>query len=959
MYIRNYSFQLIFILFLLFSFCNAQPGSIDFGFGHVSSMPFADSTRFFNNTNDFVLDPNGNIIVVGDLSAYNSHSCERIAKITYNGILDTTFAIGASFNDEISKIIIQSNGQYVVCGKFTSCFSKPMNGIARLNSDGSLDTTFQTIGSGFNNPEFKTLIRDQNGRYILGGNFIDYNGIAVNNIIRFTPAGLMDTTFHTGYGIQGTVYSIREETSGNYIVAGSITGYDTSIIGNYLNNIIRLYPDGIRDTIFPVGTGFNSMVTNVEILPGGKILCAGWFIDYSGESISNLCRLNSDATLDTTFHQQLPGFSKVDSTPTGLFNMSVLPNGKIIVIGNFDHYGNDSLSGIALFNQDGTNDTTFNSRKGFLVSNPDLPAAKVLTEQSGSFLVMTKNNADYANYKRNKFVRLNSTGIINDNYFNINTGFFGSAPTRIAGQSDGKLIITGSISDYDGYYSNGIVRLNSNGTPDTSFYIGDGITMLPGKIPNDVIVQPDGKIIIVGGFNVFNNHTVNGIVRLLPSGRIDPAFQTGSGFSALLSMNVNCIALQNDGKIIVAGYFDNYNGNTVNNILRLDSTGNIDPSFNIGTGPDGIISAISVQPNGKIIVGGNFQNFNSISHSQIVRLNNDGTIDNSFSGSVSGTINRIILSGAQIIACGQIYGCGSSIAHHIVKMNSDGSVDSVFTNNVKIDGINPFVYDIALLPSNRLVAVGDFINSDTTILPSIVYLKADGTIDYALQVGAFYGVPLALYVQPDHKIVAAGGFSLYIPGGNANGIIRLNATPNNCSSYYTIYPDTVPHHYLAINLSTGSSPLSYSWDWGDGSANDTSAYPVHSYAGAGFYSICLTITDANSCSDTYCNSYNLLRATNPIIFISVVPALTNSMQNINEDLSCQFFPNPFHDELNFELINNESTELTLFDISSRKLISQTFINSFSINTELFAKGIYIFELRSKDGDVRKGKVIKH
>ena len=93
--------------------------------------------------------------------------------------------------------------------------------------------------------------------------------------------------------------------------------------------------------------------------------------------------------------------------------------------------------------------------------------------------------------------------------------------------------------------------------------------------------------------------------------------------------------------------------------------------------------------------------------------------------------------------------------------------------------------------------------------------------------------------------------------------------------FFDLYPDTLPHEYLAVNMASGVSPINYSWNWGDGSPADTGAFPTHLYSNAGFYNICLTITDGSGCTNTHCTSYYLMRqsASNTIISISVVSSV--------------------------------------------------------------------------------------
>ncbi len=118
-----------------------------------------------------------------------------------------------------------------------------------------------------------------------------------------------------------------------------------------------------------------------------------------------------------------------------------------------------------------------------------------------------------------------------------------------------------------------------------------------------------------------------------------------------------------------------------------------------------------------------------------------------------------------------------------------------------------------------------------------------------------------------------------------------------CNAYFTVYPDTiVPHLWYAINHGWSVNPISYSWNWGDGTPNDTGAYPSHTYNSPGYYNICLTITDSGGCTNTYCDSSNYLyRSTsnNSIVTINVSSQIPTGLSTKNSFVNSFIIsPNP-------------------------------------------------------------------
>lgn len=136
----------------------------------------------------------------------------------------------------------------------------------------------------------------------------------------------------------------------------------------------------------------------------------------------------------------------------------------------------------------------------------------------------------------------------------------------------------------------------------------------------------DRKIIVVGKFNIvsLSSNLVSHIMRLNPNGSRDTTFIQGTGFNSICY----AVALQSDGKILVGGAFTSYNGTASNYIIRLNDNGTVDNTFNAGVGFDATVRVIRIQTNGKILVGGNFTSYNGNTANYIVRLNADGTIDN-------------------------------------------------------------------------------------------------------------------------------------------------------------------------------------------------------------------------------------------------------------------------------------------------------------------------------------------
>jgi uncharacterized delta-60 repeat protein/uncharacterized repeat protein (TIGR01451 family) len=200
---------------------------------------------------------------------------------------------------------------------------------------------------------------------------------------------------------------------------------------------------------------------------------------------------------------------------------------------------------------------------------------------------------------------------------------------------------------------------------------------------DDIAIQNDGKMIVVGNFTTYNGYDYNRIVRIHPDGSIDTTFNVGSGFDAFVSE----VAIQSSGKIIVVGNFTQYNGMSSGCVVRLFPDGSIDNSFNVGTGTTGVIKSMDIDPNGNIFLGGSMSSFNLIPVTDIVKLDSEGNYDSSFDvvgdfGGGSSLIGIHFLSNNKLIAYGQFDDYDLSGLNCIVRLNSDGSLDTSFDTGI-------------------------------------------------------------------------------------------------------------------------------------------------------------------------------------------------------------------------------------------------------------------------------------
>lgn len=310
-----------------------------------------------------------------------------------------------------------------------------------------------------------------------------------------------------------------------------------------------------------------------------------------------------------------PGFEPSGASfDNSVRNLAVQTDGKVITGGYFGSYDGVARTGIARLNADGTLDTAF----GPVSSGFNGLVTCVALAPDGDILVGGTFTA-YDGTTRDRLARLNGDGTL-DTAFDPGSGFNGPV-FAVAVQSDGKVIVGGSFTTFASAHD-GIKRLNTDGTLDGTFGGSGGFN----GVVQALSLQADGKVIAGGTFTAYAGSSCIGVALLSDTGILDPGFSIGTGFNG----QVNCVAAIAGGKIIVGGFFTDFNGTTRNRIARINADGSIDASFDPGTGFDSPTYAVTALSSSHLLVGGSFTQFNGTQRSRIARLNNDGTLDTDF-----------------------------------------------------------------------------------------------------------------------------------------------------------------------------------------------------------------------------------------------------------------------------------------------------------------------------------------
>ena len=339
---------------------------------------------------------------------------------------------------------------------------------------------------------------------------------------------------------------------------------------------------------------------------------------------------------------------------------------RFYTIGAYDKYKGATLNCVSRFFLDGSPDEVFNTNSAnnheILAGNRTYSGGLFLIIQNDGKIIVAGYDSlmqKYGTYPYNiMFGRINQDGTLDTAYLAaIGTGL-GQAtyyPRSVAIQPDQKIIFTGDFWEFNGIWCPRVVRINPDGSHDAAFQAAMGTGF--NQSIYTILLLADGKMIMAGDHSTLNDIPIPRVFKLNADGSRDEVFNANVGTA--LNGTAYWGFIQPDGKIVLVGYFTLFNGTTVGNIVRLNPDGTFDAAFHAanGTGFNSGLFAVALQADGKILCGGNFTSFNGVPASRITRLNSDGSLDTAYNTALGAGFNAgvstiVVQSDGRIIAAG-------------------------------------------------------------------------------------------------------------------------------------------------------------------------------------------------------------------------------------------------------------------------------------------------------------------
>ncbi len=432
---------------------------------------------------------------------------------------------------------------------------------------------------------------------------------------------------------------------------------------------MRLNSDGSLDTSFNLGSGLNGSVSSISLLSTGKMIIGGAFTTVNGVSRGLLARLNTDGSLDASFGGGA-GFSSSTASMISFSKSLLDSNGKLYVLGMYDRYDGQVVSGLVRLNADGTLDTGFTPAI-------TVPFGSELGLEGLQLLVATDYQTGTC---LASVIRLTTAGAI-DSGLSCNDGSLDASVSSIlVRNSDGFIWLGGNFQTRRHVTAQrGLARFNTDGTLDTSFVSGFDSSGIFGGV-KQILIQTDGKILARGDFTTYGGTARNGLMRINANGTLDATFA-----SSYWSNQINAMVLRSDQKIYVGGSFEL--GVGFGRLALLNTNGTQDTSFG-GLGTDqllnGDVLALGLASSGNILVGGKFDSLGITPIKPLTSITSAGVVDSNFDWADLNAETEVEVSDIVVTAGQGVWVVGSYAGTYSKYNSSTGLYEDEPTRHFKI-----------------------------------------------------------------------------------------------------------------------------------------------------------------------------------------------------------------------------------------------------------------------------------
>lgn len=753
-------------------------------FDEAATVPVANLARFHaDGTLDSGFTPNPNswvysmavqadgmVLVSGSFTEITGVAQARVARLQSSGALDATFDPSLP-NGTVNRLLLQPDGKVIIGGAFTEVNTISQANLARLNSDGTLDVGFAPVPEG----SIRGLALAADGSLMAGM----IGAPTSRNLIRVANDGTVDSGFSPVFS--GSIYSVALDGSASIWAGGSfsVNGEPSKLvrIANDVSPLSALSSPLAGQLLWQRGASSASLDqvsflqwdgTDWQFIADGVAVSGGWEVTGLSLPSDGLIRAIGRTRADhpgwvtERFELGSPAYpvmtvlddemQEVEADGSGVdFGSEV----DVDVVFTIRNDGNAYLDGIQV------------SMEGVSAGQFTLTPPAVTSLAPGATTTLAVRFTPNAWGRQDARIRIEA--ITPDDKV---------VEVALSGQTGG---VDASVSAPGGtgtvYQTlelpNGDMVLGTNGylkwvSADGTllrniqmeyYYSSRYFSRWYSANPWGLALQDDGKVLVIGNFTRLTSDgeafSRTGIARFHPDGTPDASFNAQVDNNSVFSM-----LIQSDGKILLAGGFSNVAGVSRRYVCRLHPDGSLDSSFN----PDpasvsSTVYSMALQQDGRILVG---------KSGAIERLTTDGSLDVTFSCSLSGQPYTMLRTGDQWLIGGNLSSVGGQPRLNLARIHDDGSLDTDFSMDTNSNG---YVYATVALNNGKVLLSGSFTQLGGESSPYIAQLNADGTLDAGFKPGVNSQV-FTMVPAPDGSVMIGGGITV-VNGTAVNRICRL------------------------------------------------------------------------------------------------------------------------------------------------------------------------------------------
>ena len=703
------------------------------------------------------------------------------------------------------RVALGKDGQLVVVGLFARINGVVRDNVARLTGDGSVDANFNPptfVRRPFQYSHASAVAVQEDGRLLIGGGFNRVNGLTRNYLVRLNTNGSLDATFdvlldNPEEEAGGAVDGILLQADGKILIRGYFVNVQGIALPWQTPSLVRLNSDGSLDSVMPERSdllqavqrsrkSFGTSEDFFAVEADGRILTG---LPHFTPELRQLVRKTADGQVDDGFNF-IPGAGP----PAPVAALALQPDGMILAAGNglVRLFSGDATPVAPVISRQPTNHTVSECRNGFFdivgygfpkptyqwrLNGMDLPG-----ETNASLTVVKTQPTNESAYS--VFVSNAAGSVLSDpasltilppskrpgevdlcfapQILFTQCGFCLDLRVQrgLLVQPDDKVLVAGE----------GLRRLNADGGLDTNFDPGlrnPSFSGLP--LVTDLALQNDGRILICGTFTNVHNTRRNGIARLHVDGRLDESFDPGNR----IPDGVRSIAWQTNGQVLIAGTFTNVNGFPRNGIARLHDDGGLDTDFNPGAGAaPTAVDSVMLQSDGAVLLAGGFTSIDGVSRRGFARLRAGGSVDPDFNVALTTVVSGGPFGPPRLLAVqpdGKIWITGTfGSASNLVRLRTDGNIDLQIARPY-FSVPSPTPLSLALQPDGKVIVSGR--------RSPMERLYPDGRVDptFVAPLMHYSGNPRSaqfIALQSSGHIVVSGDFS-HVGGEPRPGLARL------------------------------------------------------------------------------------------------------------------------------------------------------------------------------------------